>query len=414
MKKKIILCFFAAVYGSAFFSLNAVASESDTETVTEFSSETELTSDAETESSSESSSASAELSDDIYSFQIKINSDIYTFPMSFDDLISIGWEYLSDASAELEPNNYSSTERFKLGDLEAYITMANLGINTEPISGCTVAGISIDSFQMNGITDVTIELPGGIRYGVSTLDDITAAYGTPSDTYEGDLYTKVSYEKDYYQDVELSVDSETGVLNGIAIENMSAEEDTGSDAVTDLSDEPTPEVLAYQAPSELGDDLTSFIVEYAGDLYQLPAPLSEFEKNGWTIDTAQSASFVAGNSYDWVYMSKDNQNLHTIVRNYNSNAAVIANCFVTDVEGNVDSTNLPITVQRGLTIGLTEAEVVSALDGVEYELDDENESFHYYTVESPESSLDYVQIVVNTEKDSVIAIKVTNTPKTLD
>ena len=197
MKKKIILCFFAAVYGSAFFSLNAVASESDTETVTEFSSETELTSDAETESSSESSSASAELSDDIYSFQIKINSDIYTFPMSFDDLISIGWEYLSDASAELEPNNYSSTERFKLGDLEAYITMANLGINTEPISGCTVAGISIDSFQMNGITDVTIELPGGIRYGVSTLDDITAAYGTPSDTYEGDLYTKVSYEKDY-------------------------------------------------------------------------------------------------------------------------------------------------------------------------------------------------------------------------
>ena len=414
MKKKIILCFFAAVYGSAFFSLNAVASESDTETVTEFSSETELTSDAETESSSESSSASAELSDDIYSFQIKINSDIYTFPMSFDDLISIGWEYLSDASAELEPNNYSSTERFKLGDLEAYITMANLGINTEPISGCTVAGISIDSFQMNGITDVTIELPGGIRYGVSTLDDITAAYGTPSDTYEGDLYTKVSYEKDYYQDVELSVDSETGVLNGIAIENMSAGEDTGSDAATDLSDEPTPEVLAYQAPSELGDDLTSFIVEYAGDLYQLPAPLSEFEKNGWTIDTAQSASFVAGNSYDWVYMSKDNQNLHTIVRNYNSNAAVIANCFVTDVEGNVDSTNLPITVQRGLTIGLTEAEVVSALDGVEYELDDENESFHYYTVESPESSLDYVQIVVNTEKDSVIAIKVTNTPKTLD
>ena len=214
--------------------------------------------------------------------------------------------------------------------------------------------------------------------------------------------------------MELSVDSETGVLNGIAIENMSAEEDTGSDTATDLSDEPTPEVLAYQAPSELGDDLTSFIVEYAGDLYQLPAPLSEFEKNGWTIDTAQSASFVAGNSYDWVYMSKDNQNLHTIVRNYNSNAAVIANCFVTDVEGNVDSTNLPITVQRGLTIGLTEAEVVSALDGVEYELDDENESFHYYTVESPESSLDYVQIVVNTEKDSVIAIKVTNTPKTLD
>lgn len=407
MKKKVLLCFLATMYGSTLFSLSAMASETETESVSEISSEPEPTTDTETESTSE-------LSDDIYSFQIKINSDVYSFPMSFDDLISLGWEYIDDDSAELAPNNYSPTERFKLGDLEAYVTMVNLGINTEPISDCTVAGISIDSFQMADVTDVAIELPGGIQYGVSTLDDITAAYGTPSDTYEGDLYTKVSYEKDYYQDVELYVDSETGFLNEISLENMSAEEDAGSDAAADLSDEPTPEVLAYQAPSELGDDFTSFIVEYAGDLYQLPAPLSEFVKNGWTIDTSQSASYVAGKSYDWVYMSKDNQNYHTIVRNYSPDAAVIENCFVTDVEGNVNSTNLPITVQKGLTLGLTEAEVVSALEGVDYELEDESETFHYYNIKSPESSLDYVQIVINTEDDSVIAINVTNTPKTLD
>ena len=414
MKKKVLLCFLATMYGSTLFSLSAMASETETEAVSEISSETALTTDTETESTSESSNSTSELSDDIYSFQIKINSDIYSFPMSFDDLISMGWEYIDDDSAELAPNNYSPTERFKLGNLEAYVTMVNLGINTEPISDCTVAGISIDSFQMADVTDVAIELPGGIQYGVSTLDDITAAYGTPSDTYEGDLYTKVSYEKDYYQDVELYVDSETGFLNEIALENMSAEEDTGSDAAADLSDEPTPEVLSYQAPSELGDDFTSFIVEYAGDLYQLPAPLSEFVKNGWTIDTSQSASYVAGKSYDWVYMSKDNQNYHTIVRNYSPDAAVIENCFVTDVEGNVNSTNLPITVQKGLTLGLTETEVVSALEGVDYELEDESETFHYYNIKSPESSLDYVQIVINTEDDSVIAINVTNTPKTLD
>ena len=414
MKKKVLLCFLATMYGSTLFSLSAMASETETEAVSEISSETALTTDTETESTSESSNSTSELSDDIYSFQIKINSDIYSFPMSFDDLISMGWEYIDDDSAELAPNNYSPTERFKLGNLEAYVTMVNLGINTEPISDCTVAGISIDSFQMADVTDVAIELPGGIQYGVSTLDDITAAYGTPSDTYEGDLYTKVSYEKDYYQDVELYVDSETGFLNESALENMSAEEDTGSDAAADLSDEPTPEVLSYQAPSELGDDFTSFIVEYAGDLYQLPAPLSEFVKNGWTIDTSQSASYVAGKSYDWVYMSKDNQNYHTIVRNYSPDAAVIENCFVTDVEGNVNSTNLPITVQKGLTLGLTETEVVSALEGVDYELEDESETFHYYNIKSPESSLDYVQIVINTEDDSVIAINVTNTPKALD
>ena len=159
MKKKVLLCFLATMYGSTLFSLSAMASETETEAVSEISSETALTTDTETESTSESSNSTSELSDDIYSFQIKINSDIYSFPMSFDDLISMGWEYIDDDSAELAPNNYSPTERFKLGDLEAYVTMVNLGINTEPISDCTVAGISIDSFQMADVTDVAIELP---------------------------------------------------------------------------------------------------------------------------------------------------------------------------------------------------------------------------------------------------------------
>lgn len=409
MKKKLVTCLLAAMYGSIVLSFSTVAAEDET------SSETEISTEAASEASSEASdSTSSELSDDLYSFQMKINSDVYTFPMSYDDFLALGWTYQDDETMEIQPNSYSPSERFALGDLEVYATVVNLGINTEPVTQCTIAGISVDSFQMKDVTDVTIELPGGIQYGVSTLDDITAAYGTPSDTYEGDMYTKITYEKDYYQDVDLYLDSETGLLNEIEMRNMVADEDANAAAASEVSDEPTPEVLAYEAPTELGDDLTSFVVEYAGDLYQLPAPVSEFLKNGWTIDEDQSASVIAGKSYDWVYMSKDNQNYHTIVRNYNANATVVENCFVTDVEGNVNSTNLPITVQKGLTLGLTEQEVLDALDGVTYELDDSSDSFHYYTVEGPDSSLDHVQIIVNTEDDAVIGIEVSYTPKTLE
>ncbi len=411
MKKKFVTCLLAAICGSAVLSFTVLATEADTGAETEFTTDTTDTSEAESETPDHDD---AELSDDLYSFQMKINSDIYTFPMSYDEFLALGWTYKNDETMEIQPNSYSPSERFSLGDLEVYATVTNLGINTVPVTQCAIAGISIDSFQMADVTDVTIELPGGIQYGVSTLDDITAAYGTPSDTYEGDLYTKVTYEKDYYQDVDLYLDSETGLLNEIEIRNMVADDEANDAAAADVSNEPTPEVLAYKAPTALGDDLTSFIVDYAGDLYQLPAPVSEFLNNGWTIDKDKSASVIAGKGYDWIYMSKDNQNYHTIVRNYNANATVVENCFVTDVEGDVNSTNLPVTVQKGLTLGLTEKEVVSALDGETYELDDSSDTFHYYTITGSDSSLDKVEIIVNTEKDAVTSIEVSYTPKTLE
>lgn len=392
MKKKLVLCLLAAMCSTAALAGSAAAEESTTEVATE----------------------AADLSDDLYSFQLKINSDVYAFPMSYEEFTALGWEYLGDAASEIQPNSYSPAERFQKDGLEVYATIVNLGINTVPMSQASVAGISVDSFQMDDVSDVTIELPGGIQYGVSTMDDVTATYGTPSDTYEGDLYTKLTYEKDYYQDVDLYIDAETGLLNEIEVRNMVADEDANAAAAAEVSDEVTEEVLAYQTPSELGDDLTSFIVDYAGDLYQLPAPLSVFVENGWVVDEDSSTSVVAGKGFDWVYMSKDNQNFHTIVRNYNANATVIDNCFVTSVEGSVNSVNLPITIQKGLTIGLTEDEVVAALEGVDYELDDSSEHFHYYTVKSPESSLDRVDIVVDTEDNAVITIEVSNQPKTLN
>lgn len=374
----------------------------------------ETTAESAAEDTAETAAETAVLSDDPYSFQLLLDGQLYTFPMSYADFTALGWEYQDDETAEIEPNSYSSTEVFLKGDLQAYVSMVNLGLNTLPLSECSVGGFSIDSWQFQEAPNTTIELPGGIVYGTSTLEDIKAAYGEPSDTYEGDLYTKLTYEYDYYQSLELYVSTETGLLNEVAVENFVADEEANAAAEAQVSSEPTEEVLAYEAPTELGDDLQSFIVDYAGSLYQIPAPVSVFIENGWTLKEEDSDSIVAGKDFGWVALMKDNQELRAIARNYNANATTIENCFVTSVEGNVNSTNLPITVQKGITLGMSAADLETALAGVEYEKDNSSSAmFTYYTIEGKESSLDSVEILLNTEEGTVTGIEVSNEPDEL-
>ncbi|MDO4345135.1 MAG: hypothetical protein Q4C50_10075 [Eubacteriales bacterium] len=355
----------------------------------------------------------AVLSDDIYSFSLLLDGDLYEFPMSYEDFTALGWEYKDDAGTEISPNQYSPSETFSKGNLDAYAKIINLGINTLPVSECTVGGLSIDSWQFEDAPDTVIEFPKGIVFGKSTLEDIKAAYGEPSDTYEGDLYTMLSYEYDYYQEIEFYVDKETGVIDEFDIENFVVDEESNAAAAAEVSSDPTEEVLAYTAPTELGDDLLSFIVEYAGDLYQLPAPVSVFLENGWTLKEKDSDSVIAGKDFGWVYMMKDNQEYHSTVRNYSPNAAAIENCFVTSVESSVDSTNLPITIQKGITLGMSNEDLLAALEGEDYETDDSSDMFIYYTIEGKESSLDGIQILVKREDNAVTSIEVEYEPDTL-
>lgn len=396
MKRKLIYCLMAVLCCNT--AVPVMAAPNMKLAVTQTEAETKAETDIE----------KSELSDDLYSFEVKIDDEVYTFPMSYRDFTALGWEYQGEETDELEPSNYSPTAQFKKGNLVIYGELVNLGINTVPVTECSIAGFSVDSYKIAEEPGTSIELPGGIKYGSATIDDIKEAYGNPTDTYEGDLYTKLTYKKDYYQQADLYVSSETGVLNEIELENMVYDEDSNAASAAEVSTDPTTEVLAYKAPEELGDDLDSSIVEYAGDLYQLPAPVSVFLDNGWKLDEEKSASVIAGKSSDWLYMSKDNQNFHTMVRNYSQDAASIENCFVTEVEGYIYDTNLPITIQKGITIGMTEKEVKDALDGIDYELDDSTDGYHYYNVKK--GDLDGVEIMVDTEDDEVQRINVSYRP----
>lgn len=353
------------------------------------------------------------LSDDIYSFQAEIDGEVYQFPMPYGEFTAKGWTYDGDAAQTMEPEQYTTAETFKKDSSKLYATIFNLGMNTVPFSECQIGGFSVDSYMMKD-SAFSVKLPKGIEFGVSTLEDVKAAYGEPSREYDGEMYTALTYEYETYQDVEIQVDKETKVVSKIDMRNMieTASEEEKAQAETAVSDEVTEEVKSYQAPTELGDDLTKFIVEYDGALYQMPAPVSEFEKNGWTVKEDQSDMTVKGKDSGWVSLMKNNQELRVMARNYGDNATTIRNCFVTTVKGDDNSTDMPITVQKGITRGMTKADLEKALEGVTYEFE-ESDMFEYYTVEGPESSLDSVQILVRKDTSVVQAIEVSYMPKEL-
>ncbi len=365
---------------------------------------------AEGEATTEATAAEAatgELSDDIYSFQLKLDGDIYQFPMSCADFIALGWTYAEDEDTDISPYNYSSF-RFTKGDLEAYVDLCNLGLNTMPATQCSVGGMSIDSYQFGDAPETVIEFPRGLTFNVSTLDDVKAAWGEPSDTYESDLYTKLTYEYDLYQSIEFQIDSETGVIDKFDIENLEQEEGANDAAAAEVSGEPTEEVLAYEAPTELGDDIRSGIVEFAGDLYQLPAPVSVFIENGFTLKPEDSDSVVAGDYFGWFEMIKDGKEFRGTADNLSPNATTIENCFVTKVEADSYDADLPLALPGGISNHMSVDELMPILETLPYEVSSDTDNYTYYTVREEGNSGWSINITVEKEGNTVTSIEFEN------
>lgn len=379
-----------------------------TETVSvEPESTEEITAEAETETAP-AASVSSELSDDPYSFQISVGGEIYQLPMTFEQLVSYGWEYDGDVTQTLDPNQYTFSDVFKKGDAKIYAKICNFGADVMAIDKCTVGSLTFDSMTVED-NQLGIFLPGGIEFLKSTKEDIVAAYGEPTDTYESDSLITLTYTYDYHQEIKLNISVEKNVLDLIDIENLVPMEDSAAED-TAVSDE-VPEIISqYTAPTALGDDFTKFIVELDGDLYQIPAPVAEFEKNGWKIIEDSSDSVIKAKDFGWITLTKNNQKMRTSVQNYAPNATTINNTFVTKVVASDNEAKLPIKVQKGIERGMKQADVEKALSGVSYE-EDESETFLYYEIAGPNSSLDAVTILVNKETGVVGKIEVSNQPK---
>ncbi len=332
----------------------------------------------------------SELSDDIYSFQVSVNGKVLQFPMWYSDFEAAGFTYTKDATQTLSSSQYTVGEVWTLDGVKVSTEFANLSMNTQPYTSCMVAGISFDNYYMED-ANWEIILPKGIQYGVSTKDDIIAAYGTPSSDYEGSMYYKMTYKYDYYQEISLYVYNESGVLEEIEIENMVELE--GAD---NSIDETVPELVTkYTAPTEVGDDLYTFNAEIEGHLYTFPCPLSEFLANGFTIQENNSAQAIAAGSFDWVELRCNNQSIRLIVRNYADYATIPENCFVKSFETNKDyDPTFDVTIPCGIKLGESEDSLKEKISAFNCEIE-ESSSYKYYNVYNPNGSkLDSFEFVV--------------------
>ena len=370
----------------------------------ETTTEAEVTETAAQEDSADSEST-GELGDDIYSFSMEFDGQTMKFPMTYQEFTDMGWELSSseDPDTKVSTNSYGMLT-FNKGASSVYADVINLGINEVGLEDCLIGGISVDGSYDVDLTAVSVKLPGDIELGKATLDDIKAAYGEPSDTYEGDLYTKLTYEKDSYQEVELSVFKDDNTLKEVDMRNFEEPEDYDKGTV---SDEVPDIVTSYEAPTALGDDMMDPAVEYMGDLYSLPAPVSAFTANGWEIQDAEDTPYVEGGGIAFIDMMKNNQSIHFSVYNETENATALENCFVRELSfATYDPESIEMKLSGDITLGADKAELIKMADEKGY-ISEENDDYLRIYPNKDSKIRNYVEFWFNKDEDSNKAASVT-------
>ena len=397
MKKKTLIM---VLTGCMVLSPVSVYAADATETTTE----AKVTETAAQEDSADSEST-GELGDDIYSFSMEFDGQIMKFPMTYQEFTDMGWELSSseDPDTKVSTNSYGMLT-FNKGASSVYADVINLGINEVGLEDCLIGGISVDGSYDVDLTAVSVKLPGDIELGKATLDDIKAAYGEPSDTYEGDLYTKLTYEKDSYQEVELSVFKDDNTLKEVDMRNFEEPEDYDKGTV---SDEVPDIVTSYETPTALGDDMMDTAVEYMGDLYSLPAPVSAFTANGWEIQDAEDTPYVEGGGIAFIDMMKNNQSIHFSVYNETENATALENCFVRELSfATYDPESIAMKLSGDITLGADKAELIKMADEKGY-ISEENDDYLRIYPNKDSKIRNYVEFWFNKDEDSNKAASVT-------
>lgn len=349
-----------------------------------------------------------ELSEDLYSFQLLYDDALYQLPMEYSKLTEQGWELseYDDPETMVGTNSYTSVG-FVKGDLSLRADVINFGINEMPLEECLIGGISIDEgYSDTDLSTVEIQLPKGIRMGEANLEAIKAAYGEPSDTYEGDNYVKVTYERDLYQNIDLYVYQDDNTLRQISLRNFTEPEgfDRGS-----VSEEIPEIVSSYTAPDKLGDTFMDPYIEYFGDLYTLPAPVSAFEANGWSILDQEEDDFVEGDGLAFVDMMKDNQTVRFTLYNLTENAVAMENCFVTELQhATYDPEVISMKLSGNISLGADKNQLISLAQEKGYVYEDDSENGYLTIYKNQESKLDtYLEVWFNKEESETAAAGLT-------
>lgn len=344
-------------------------------------------------------------SDDLYSFEITLNGQSYSLPADCSEFEKNGWSFDSIKSdKKIAPNQYTLSEVMKNGKAQVYAKLVNNGKNELPLKECKIGGIKLDSFDAK--YGATLVLPKGISFD-STKDDVIKAYGNPTSISEKETQTYMTYEVGTYQSVKITIDKKLDKVSGMDVQNFVEKTNSTSKSGNSSSLEVPSSVKSYKAPTELTNDVLSFNAKYDGVLYHMPAPVSEFVKNGWTLQDAPKDDIASRDFKSGIVLRKGNQTLRTYLYNNSDKATSAENCFVTEIINDELTTNVPLELPNGITVGSTKDDVEAACSGTNVEKSDDS-MFVYYTY--TKKAQQKVDILLKKETGKVTKVSVQYVP----
>lgn len=293
----------------------------------------------------------------IYSFKIRIDGEVYSFPMTYKEFTSHGWELVDkiEQPDTITPNQ-TSLINFKKDKSRILTFINNFDVNTKPVEDCYVCGIS---FERHDMKKIKVELPCNIEFKKADADDIIDVYGEPTELISDDFMTALIYEEDINSYVQLGIYDEEETLSSVTIRNINPPKDFEfGNVVSKISDE----VDKYSPPEKLSNDPNDFVIKVGDDFYQLPIPINAFEDNGWIIQEANSAQAIPAKTSDWVTLWKDDKSFASLAANNSDNATIPSNCWVSQISSMDSEDNMPIKTFCGIKTGMGEDELIEVLE----------------------------------------------------
>jgi len=351
--------------------------------------------------------ATAEVSaDDIRSGYFIIDGVTYKLPLDCQEFLNRGWVLAANSEAQLEPGDYLNT-KLKKGDGVLSIKIGNSGDEKKTITSLPIIEMSIDlTWDPEAPTSSsprpdeqektlpTVELPKGVVLLTGKKTDVIEATKNGSnrgiediiDTYGEDDISKMPWPSPYIEDeygyvnptdnssiifsmsyVAFNADPTTKRhISSVTIVNDSAFVNKRTqimEAGAEIA-EPTTEVAAYQIPAELGTDITSGIIELEGDLYQLPAPASAYQKNGWKPEVKFPAELEPGDNA-WVFLFRDGKQFGVWIYNKGTETTAHSNCYILGINSSNFSNDGTLKLP-GIAAGDSRIVLENVLEGIEY------------------------------------------------
>lgn len=338
--------------------------------------------------------------DDLYEFKVSIGKISYRLPISYNAMTARGWIYEGDETVTLKPSQYTSQELIERGDVILSASFFNVGINTQEIKDSLIGQLAFDRLNLIGC-ETEIRFPGNIIYGKSTREDVIFAYGEPTRIEEGDGKDQLIYEKGEYERITFTIDKNSNEISDVDLINFTEPENFDDG---EISKETPTEVNEYTSPEKLGDDLTKPYVKIADALYKLPAPVSAFLNNGWSIVEEGSHGAVVAKGAGTVTMGKNGMRITSDVINYADTAVYVQNCFVTMVYVDLEENkNGMMYIPKGICVNMPASELETVLDGVRY-TSTKDGRYTYYTITHKGGKENGFIIRVNQENGKVDSI----------